>query len=1043
MQTKYLSYLMASAAMCVALGTPVAQAEVFSIPKGDLKDALDRYIAQTGTPLLYVSNNVHGVSTSGVKGNVGTDEALTRILSGTGFVVHRDASGVVAIVRDRSSELPEIPVGTMLAQAADQPVEMQSPEAPEEVTVSASRISIGGYEQPTPVTSLSLEQIERDAKSDLGEVIQALPSMGASSSPNTSNGTQSISGGNAGANLVSLRNLGVGRTLVLFDGHRVVASDTGGGVDLNLIPSSIVKRIDVVTGGASAAWGSDAVAGVVNIIIDKNLEGFKANVEGEINQLGTRKTGKAELSYGTDFLGGKGHIIVSGAYRNSPDTVVPQETDWYTASALVNNPAYVPGNGQPQLIHARHVGIASGTKGGLITGGPLKGIQFVGPNGTPVPFDFGNVSGTLSNGGSAPDPAYLGQADDLALPIKNSTIYGFASYNILPNVQATLELNYGHSNTSNGSGSYTRLGNINIQIDNAYLDPTIRQRMIDLGITSFPFGTVNSNNYDGAEHNMGKPSVGNVRDVSKRTMHRIVGGLNGTFGDWSWDAYYEHSQINRFTTQPTNPLIANYNRAIDAVRDPITGAIVCRSTLTDPGNGCQPLDLFGEDVASDAAIAYINAGDPYQDLALTQDAASISAQGQPFSLWAGPVSLAFGAEYRKEAVNQTSDPLSQQRAFFGGNFQELHAHYTTREAFGEVQVPLLRDKFVEAIDFNASGRITDYSTSGLVETWKLGVTSDVTEDIRLRGTWSNDIRAPSLTELFNPGSTSFQVVTDPIKHVSANIYAYNSGNPNLDPEVARTISGGIVLSPHWVPGLQLSADWYYISIHGAITSTGFAQTAAQCGLGVQLFCDQLVRDSAGNLIQINGSPLNASSQTNSGLDFQADYVTDLFSGTLSLSALGNYTDEDTTTALGIETDDAGALNRDPPTSPGLPKFRATLSATYSEGPFSGTVQTRVFGAARLNNYYVEPGDPIPSSDYTVVDNNSVDPVALLDLRGSFTFGSDSQFQLYGAIDNVLNTPPPDIPSSSKAAAPFFYLATRTDIYDALGRMFRLGVRAKF
>jgi outer membrane receptor protein involved in Fe transport len=1040
MTSNYLDYLKATVALGALALAPFAHAEDFNIPGGNLKSALDKYATQTGKPLLYVNNAVQGVSTPGVKGSINADDALSKILTGTGFVVHKDASGAVAIVKDRASDASDLPPDTILAQSSESAVELGAETVPEEVTVSASRISIGGYQQPTPVTSIGAEQIERDAKSDIGEVLQALPSMGASSSPNTSNGTQSISGGNAGANLVSLRNLGVTRTLVLFDGHRVVASDTGGGVDLNLIPATIVKRVDVVTGGASAAWGSDAVAGVVNIIVDNEFEGVKGNVEGEINQLGTRKTGKAELSYGTSFLGGKGHFILSGAYRNSPDDVVPQETDWYTAAALVNNPAYAVGNGQPQLIHARHVGIASGTKGGLITGGPLKGIQFVGPNGTPVPFDFGNVSGTLSNGGSAADPAYEGQADDLALPITTSTIYSHLSYDILPNVHATLEMNYGHSNTSNGSGSYTRLGNINVSIDNPYLDPTfvnyVKTNYPDL--ETFPFGTTNSNNYDGAEHNLGIPSVGNVRNVSKRTMHRIVGGLNGTLGDWSWDTYYEHSQINRLTTQPTNPLIANYNRAIDAVRDPVTGQIVCRSTLTDPTNGCQPLNLFGDDVASDAAIAYINGGDPYQKLALTQDAASISAQGQPFSTWAGPVSVAFGAEYRKEAVNQTADDLSYQRAFFGGNFQELHAHYTTREGFAEIQAPLLRDFIVEAVDFNAAGRITDYSTSGLVETWKLGITSDVNQDIRLRATWSNDIRAPSLTELFNPGSTSFQVVTDPIKHVSANIYAYNSGNPDLNPEVARTISGGVVLTPHWVPGLNVSVDWYYISIHGAIISTSFTQTAALCAAGQQIYCTQMIRNTAGDLIQINGSPLNASSQTNSGLDFQADYTTDLFAGTLNLSALGNYTDEDTTVSLGNTVDDAGSLNRDPPGLQGLPKFRATLSANYAEGPYSVTVQTRLFGAAKLNNGY----DALATAGNPYVDNNNVDPVGYLDLRASYTFAS-SGLQLYGAIDNVLDTPPPEVPSSSASAAPFFYLATRADIYDALGRMFRVGVRANF
>ena len=913
----------------------------------------------------------------------------------------------------------------------------------EQVTVTASRISIAGYQQPTPVTVVSAEKLARDALTDIGDSMRQLPAFGASTSPNTSRGSQSVSGGSAGLNLVDLRNLGVSRTLVLYDGRRVVGSDTSGGVDINLLPANLVQRIDVVTGGASAAWGSDAVSGVVNVILNKNFTGISANIEGAINQLGTRKTAKTELSYGTDLFGDRLHLILSGHWLNSPDTVVPQQTSWYKAGQLVNNPLYTATNDQPRLIHATHVGLSQATQGGLITSGPLKGTQFL-AGGVTAPFNFGNVSGSLSNGGSAVDPALIGEADDLAVPILTYTAYMHASLKLLDNLTATLELNYGHTDTDNGSASYTRQGNITIKSDNPYIPSSIVAAMTAAKITSFPLGTTNANNCNGLvdDFNTDNNCLGNLSDHVRRSLKRVVVALDGTIGDYSWNAYVQNSQVRRQTHLVQDPVIARYDLAVDAVTAPAgnaigvgAGTIVCRSTLTDPKNGCQPLNVMGIGVASAAAIEYIAHGGPaLSELNFTQNTAGISAEGQPFSLWAGPVSVALGAEYRLESVNQVADALSYARGYAAGNFQPLHAHYTTREGFAEIQVPLLKDNLVESIDFNAAGRITDYSTSGLVETWKLGMTSQVNDSIRLRTTWSADIRAPTLNDLFNSGSSSIQVVTDPFRNnVSTNIYAIGGGNPNLNPEQATTISGGVVLSPEWVPGLNVSLDWYSISIKGAIFSVAYARELSECYAGKTIFCSAIIRDSSGVITSINTSPLNAASQTTSGLDFQADYTTDFFDGTLNLSLLGNYTDETTQTALGVATDNAGSLGIDPPNSGGQPKFHANISANYSEGPWSGTVQVRTFGSARINNSWTAKD----------VDNNVVDPVGILDLRGSYRLGQNDRYQLYAAMDNVLNTPPPSVPSSSAAGLPYFYVATRTDIYDALGRFYRAGIRIKF
>jgi outer membrane receptor protein involved in Fe transport len=366
-----------------------------------------------------------------------------------------------------------------------------------------------------------------------------------------------------------------------------------------------------------------------------------------------------------------------------------------------------------------------------------------------------------------------------------------------------------------------------------------------------------------------------------------------------------------------------------------------------------------------------------------------------------------------------------------GNFSAFSGHYSVAEGFGEITVPILKDNFVQSLDFNTAGRITSYSTSGMVETWKLGLTSQVNDDIRLRGTWSFDIRAPNLQELFATGFSISATFVDPFTHQTVNGYSLQGGNPALKPEQSTTISGGVVLTPHWVEGLSFSADWYSIELRKAIATISTDVITAQCAAGVQLFCNQVstITNATGSYLQVATQPINANSQSVSGIDFQADYRTEFLTGAIDLHAVGNYMDQQTQTAAGITTDYAGAIGSD--ASPrGIPKFRSTVSATYVEGPWQGTVQGRVIGSAKLNNAW----GPLD------VDNNAIPAVAYLDLRASYKWNDN--IQLYGAIDNVINTPPP-IPAASSAALNFYDQSTRDDIYDAIGRSFRIGVRFKY
>lgn len=905
----------------------------------------------------------------------------------------------------------------------------------DDVVVTGSRLGVSGYRAPTPVTVVSAEKLQRDGHTDLSSVLANLPAVGPSISTNSGAATQSTSSGTSGLALANLRNLGAGRTLTLYDGIRVAPSGDGSGVDLNLLPSALISRIDVVTGGASAAWGSDAVSGVVNVILNRNFNGFAVNVEGATNQLETRQQAKLDLAYGRD-IGDRAHVILSGSYLYSPDLVIPTDTPWYDSQMLVNNPAYTATNNEPRLIHVARAGMRTATRGGLVTnvGSPLYGYQFVG-NGRLERFDFGRVSGLVTTGGTFANPVYQGEAHSLTIPIENVQGFGHLSYDLTDTIKARFEVNYAHSEMRNSSPTYSR--DITIFRDNPYLDPAA------LGLLgaapSFVVSTTNANNVDiAAGDDPTDQGIGLWGTRVTRELKRAVFGLDGSFRGWNWNIDLQRSETYRHTAVKRNPIVARYNQAVDAVRVTAAnagasglaiGSIVCRSRLTDPSNGCLPLNILGESVADPAAIEWIQGSGAYSDLWQTQTTASGAVRGEPFSTWAGPVAVALGFDYRKEEYLQEADPLSYARAYSIGNFQYFKAEGDSKEGFAEVNVPLIRDFGVQSLDFNAAGRITDYSTSGRVQTWKVGLISQLTDDVRVRATVSRDIRAPSLLQLFNPGSSQRQTVIDPRTSASVNIATLIRGNPNLVPEDADTLTAGIVLTPRFLPGFSASIDYYKIDISGAFATPTADIILSECQASNPLYCALVDRDGAGVLQSVTVASVNAASERTSGWDFQADYRMDAWGGDLDFSVMGNYTTDLAVDSFGVVRRELNSLRGGGNNGP--LEFRATYGVNYRKDNFSIGGQVRHNGAAKLNEFWTAKD----------VDDNDIPAYFWLDLRGSYDLRQG--VTAYFAVDNVFDKDPPIIPQTSTDTFSFFFAPTRTELYDFLGRQFRFGIRAKF
>jgi iron complex outermembrane receptor protein len=972
----------------------------------------------------------------------------------------------------------------------------EGPPSVESVTVTGTRISIQGYQQPTPVTVVNSADLQRDSYIDLDSSLVQLPSVGVSATLSNGVGAADLVQADAGLSTVNLRNLAVDRTLVLFDGQRVGSSNLlEGGVDLNLLPPALVSRVDIVTGGASAAYGSDAVAGVVNLILDKTFTGIKANVEFGNSTVVQDFQTKASLTYGTDFDGGRGHFIVSADHTWSPHAVFQGQMPWYNNGQIVQNPAATSSNGLPYYTIARNTGTAEFTQGGLITGNTaggvgssitansLSGLQFVG-NGSVQGFNNGTIDAVNPNicyaGCSASAQTSTNATLMLAVPYHLSTLFGYASYKLTPDIQASIQMNY--ANFSEQNSGTPRTTTLTILADNAFLPTSFASQFGTLSngynaatgaggtsaqpTQSIKVGTINTNNAPAGDYSLADicNEVGMPCLHVHRTFMRGVFTLDGALGnDWSWNVYAEASEMREPQVAYQDNYLPHYNFAIDAVRVTPSnvgtsglqiGSIQCRALLQ--GNaaaaGCEPLNVLGNGVATPASILYVMPGeDPnsgilnHELVILGQDVFSGSMQGKlPWGLPAGNVAVAFGGEYRHEQGGQFNAPaINATSPYPAGNFINYSGQYEVEEGFLEADIPILKNDFVDDLNFNAAGRLTSYSTSGLVETWKLGLTSQIDPNIRLRGTWSLDIRAPMVSELFSPLQVGVGSIQYPVNGPSYQIAQPTGGNINLQPEKAVTSTFGAVLTPQFVPGLTVSLDWYMINIHGGIYTTGAQTEINRCLQGQTVYCQFLLfspsQFGGAAPYQVEGFPANAASIQTSGLDLSANYVMPLLEGNLSWALRGNYTDEFQQNAIGVTYDEAGCTGASPLAyaCTNLPKMRGTLSATYSQGPWSATIQGRFFGAAVYTNGLENLPSNITRASLSstgaltqgilpgsLIAGNDINPVGYLDVRASYKWTEN--IELFGAVDNLTNVPRPELGSSA--------------VYDVLGRMWRAGVR---
>jgi iron complex outermembrane recepter protein len=906
----------------------------------------------------------------------------------------------------------------------------------DEVIVTGSRLAATGFASPTPVTTVGARQLESLAATSFYNVTKDIPTFRNSAGPDNSNSGVVA----ASQAILDLRGLGGTRTLTLVDGVRPTPVNATATFDSGLVPIGLVDRVEVVTGGASAAYGSDALAGVVNIILKHRLEGLSGTVQYGVTQSGDGGEPSIGLQWGTSFAGGKGHFIVGGDTTRNYGVGTIYSRDWgRDEPGLLVLPSSRPA-GLPANIIASHVELISNTPGGIVTSGPLRGTAFA-PGGIPYAFNYGSLAGasTYIGTGNYGDTAFY--TTNLRQEFKRNTLLARAEYEFTPDISGFAQVNYGALWSGGPASRQPNPGSYIVLRDNPYLPAETLQAMIRANLQSITVSRINT-------------EYGPSSAANRLETYRAVAGLNGKFArSWDWDATVTAGRAINSSGFINIPNTADLYASAYVVRG-ANGQPVCGPTATNPyfnaqnpivkakllaslDAGCAPSNVFGQGSISPDAVKYF-LREANQHLDIRRYSAAANLRGSPFELPAGPVSLAVGFEWRRDTVNSVACNLCLANALTSTNSGSYHGAEDVKEVYGEVGAPVLKDlPMVKSLDLNGAVRRTDYSLSGAVTTWKLGATWDLTDFLRLRGTRSHDIRAPNINELFNTGSSGVINITNPLTGATGFVGSKSVGNPNLAPEVADTTVLGAVISPGgFFEGLRASVDYYKIDVSGVI-GTLAAQTILNGYFlqGISEYGAFITQDSSAIGIQyVASTQLNLNRMVTDGADFEIVYQVPMDAMTLpgrfQVRALGTYTHQLRTVSGPTDLDAAGFAS-------GLPKWVWNVNFSYNLEKLGVGLLVKYASSTGYSNLLVGPDDP----NYSPTLSNSVNrnrwPASIyytLNAQYQLLDEPNRRLQLFGVINNLFDKQPPIVAGVLFAGG---------SPYDTIGRAFRFGVRFEY
>lgn len=942
--------------------------------------------------------------------------------------------------------------------------EAEAPEAGQptetEIVVTGSRIARKDYTSNSPIVSIGAEQLKATNSVTMDDVLFRLPEVTPAFGQGSNDTTTS------GVTTIGLRGLGAPRTLVLLDGRRLTAATYTGAVDLNIIPKSLIESVEVITGGASAAYGSDAVAGVVNFRLKKNFTGIQVSAQAGITERGDGATQEVSFTAGSGFADGRGNAVLTLEWMNRDGvnnrdrafSAVSRPSSSLPFGAFNPNAANLPSQSAVDAVFSRY-GIASGSAratGNLAFN--TNGTLFA-PTGS---FNYlGGAQDMLSIGGNS---FYNSSGvNGLTIPFERYGVFGKVDYEVRDGL--TVYAHAGYQHVTSGTVFAPGFATVTVPIANPFIPADLRQILASRPNPNASF-TVTKRFAD----------VGARTASSTTNGYTLMAGVKGdlAFIDGGFDIYVSRGQQTANQHDENGVSLSALNSLINAADG---GAAACGG-----------YNIFGNQPSGRCAT-YIRRN-TLRVTEASQDMVEASIQGRLFKLPAGDVRFALGADYRKDSFDFTPDSglaSGDVVSFATGAIPAVSGSTNVKEVFGEILVPVLRGlPLIQELNLSAGYRYSDYNTSGGISTYRFEGDWRMTDWLRLRGGYARAARAPNVYELYSPQTPTAPVVGAPgivgqgdpcdirgayrtgasasqvrslclAQGVPANIVdsyiftntqltdgALTGGNPNLTPEKADTYTIGAVLQPKLAGGpisrLSFSVDYYHISLKDAIGTLDGANALRRCynigGYNSQYatdnpYCALFRRDPATG--QINGVStfnLNLGRIVTSGIDATLQTRFDIGEDKLDLTATLNWTEQYTTTNLPGDTPTnlAGSIGSSAGSSAGVsaafPKWKGVVNLSYSTGAFQFGGQWRYLSKMRdVSAIGVANSTAIGTPAYHYFDLNA-------------EWRVNKSFAMRLGMVNLTDKQPPVYTS-------FYQSNTYPGVYDVLGRSFFVGATANF
>ncbi|THD83321.1 MAG: TonB-dependent receptor [Phenylobacterium sp.] len=953
-----------------------------------------------------------------------------------------------------------------------------------EIVVTGSRIRRDTFDAPLPLATVSAEAIRASGHTILGDALMEVPMIAPNSNAQNTSSTLFTSG----EARVDIRGLGASRTLVLMDSRRIINSDASSpAVDLNTIPSLMIDRVEVQPGGVSAIYGSEAIAGVVNLIMKKSFDGFQLDAQAGETYKSDGQQYIVGAMWGRKFLDDKLSILVGGEFGREDPVFQRDRADagLYPGIRRDTTPGLIPqpiipasrSNTVPTaLFQLPHVG---GVVESLLTPGQIVSLSAACQPSTVLP--------------SCQDPNLFYTAYYNALQNKTTrgTIRGYAEYQLTDHIKAFADVSYARVlgygffqptfSTAAGGGTLPAV----LRGDNAFLltsQTPAAQELRAFWAQAFPVTAANPNPFvrtNSVPISKFWQEFGGRDSETHRSVQRYVVGMEGDADapfvqNFHWDWYAQEGKLDGYTISYGVANIQNTLNALDATVGP-GGTIVCHSGAA----GCVPWDIING--ASPAAVQYAN-GISTTTQSGKQDVVSGNVTFDLFKLPAGPVGFAAGVEYRKEQSLFTQDPLGASGALFFNAIGTRGGKFDVTEGYAEVRIPILKDlPFFDDLSIEGAIRESDYSTIGHATQWRGAAEWAPIRDIRFRGSVASAVRAPNIVELFSPQSVNFTTAAnDPCdaqvfaaanaaqkaarritcaaaipgwnpatftSNFGANhpsLQLLQGGNPALGPETAETWDLGVVVQPRFIPRLQLSFDFFKYDIHNEVGTIPINTLLQQLcydstqALASNPFCALIQRDlttnsgahdsSTGNAIgggvkQVVLTNQNVARVKIEGFDFSAAYAFEI-SDVLRGKEWGS---------IALRLDGTDMYNWALQGLPGqvYTQFANTINNATPRWKVTGTAQwTYDRLSVGWTTHFIG----------SMIANNGVLITSLApaytgdyyehDLRGTYKFSDDIEFR--AGVLNITNKYPPYLPET------FAGTGTGSSAFSNIGRFFYVG-----